>query len=267
MGRWLFVGGLLSLVGCGAAPRCLEAATDERLLPACIDTDRGEMSVEQEYLPGVVHCELGGSDEGAALEAQAIAARTYLLGYLVRRGEEARVPIGSRFQCWKAGAKGAARDAAHYTADIVMTYGGDPITANYVAGARSLAPDCTPLSPEDNGYDHDSWGAMRQLYLDARRRRARRPFGGTAWTEVVVTRNEGRRAAEVKPTPMAGKHAANRGALGQRAAICLAENLGYEVLDVLRYFYGEDVVLSHPLPGLEPTVGLGPESGERIGGE
>ena len=244
----------LALAGCGASPTidpCREPMDRETRLPVCIDTDRGRMSVEARYVPGVVQCELGGSDEGAALEAQAIAARTYLAGFLERRGEEADVPIGGHFQCWRDPKSERARGAARYTADIVMLHAGALVTANYVAGARALELDCAARSPSDNGYDYETWAEMREAYLEARRTRSRRPFGGTAWTEVVVTRNEGRRGEAVEPTPMAGDHARNRGALGQNAAICLARDAGYEVYDILRYFYGDDIELSRPLS--EPT--------------
>ncbi len=262
---------LLLLAGCGPAPRPAVVQSEEalivlteperpRLLPEEIETEDGRMSVEVEYIPGVVHCELGGSDEGAALEAQAVASRTYLYRYLQRRGLDAEVPLTSRFQCWKAGASQRARDAARYTADIILQFRGKPISANYVAGARALTMDCRPRSPEDNGYDHESWDEMRDLYLEARAEGRKRPFTGPAWTEVVVTRNEGKRGDDVAHTPMGRRSNRNRGAMGQWAAICLARDAGYEVYDILRYFYGDDIELSRPLPALEPAGLTGTES-------
>lgn len=255
-GSWVFV-----LGGCGSRPpaisddACREPEARATVLPVCIDTDRGRMSVEASYIPGVVQCELGGSDEGAALEAQAIAARTYLAGYLERKGEDVEVPIGSRFQCWKSKPSRRAVDAALYTADIVLLYDGELVTANYVAGARALRVDCEPATPAENGYDEDdTWAEMLEAYLEARRTRSRRPWSGASWTEVVVTRNEGLRGADVNRTPMAGDHARNRGAMGQNAAVCLARDAGYEVSDILRYFYGDDIELSAPLPSTEDVL-------------
>ena len=66
-------------------------AAADRLMPACVDTVRGAMEVEREYLPGVLECEVGGFRKTpAALEAQAIVARTYLLAHLTRQGPECR---------------------------------------------------------------------------------------------------------------------------------------------------------------------------------
>ena len=242
---------LALLCGCGARPPatgCVEPAERTTQLPACIETDRGPMSVEAEYVPGVVECELGATQEGAALEAQAIAARTYLAGYLQRLGVDVEIPIGGHFQCWRRPKNPRTLAAARYTADILMTYDGALVTANYVAGARVLRMDCSAGSPADNGYDEDdTWASMRAAYLEARRARAARPFDGTAWTEVVVTRNEGRSGDAVERTPMAGDHPANRGAMSQNAAVCLARDAGYEVEELLRYVYGDDIVLTPAL--------------------
>ena len=82
---------------------------------------------------------------------------------------------------------------------------------------------------------------MLKRYRSARRTTGRTPFSGTAWTEIFVTRNEDRRAGDVSPSPIANRVMANRGAFGQNAAVCLANNLGYETLDILKYFYGEDI--------------------------
>lgn len=259
----------MSAAGCGGrgelAPLplgvCEAPDGDSRstLLPRCIRTARGRMAVESEYLPGVVDCELSGVTlEGAALEAQVIAARTYLAAYLARRGEDAVVPIGAHFQCWRPEARERSRAAARATADVILVRDGAPIRAHYVSGARENTFDCEPLTPAENGYDgYASWDDMRKLYLERRRDRSRRRFGGISWTEVVVTRNEGLAGEAVRPTPMATADRLNRGAFGQYAAVCLARNLGYETLEILRYFYGEDVTLSAPLREVAPVDGPG----------
>src|SRR5688572_22094244 len=62
-------------------------------LPPVVVTDWGLMDTEREYLPGVVDCEIAHyTSNQAALQAQAIAARTYLARYLSVRGVAARVP-------------------------------------------------------------------------------------------------------------------------------------------------------------------------------
>ena len=53
---------------------------------------------------------------------------------------------------------------------------------------------------------------------------------------------------------MAPERLTNRGAFAQYASVCLAENLGYETADILRYFYGDDIGFSRPLL---PVIGEG----------
>lgn len=255
-----------ALLGCGGPPptdfitlgecRAMHPARPESPLPGCVDTERGIMPTEAVYVAGVVQCELAPlTDAHAALEALAVTARTYLGRYLQRRGPDATVPIGPRFQCWSPPERTRAQDAARHTAGTVLTVDGALIDANYVSGARKLSIDCEPQPPEAQGYrGYASWDAMKAEYLRRRRARIRARFGGVSWTEVVVTRNEGRRAAAVQPTPMAPARPTNRGAFAQYAAVCLAENLGYETADILRYFYGDDIGFSRPLL---PVLGEG----------
>src|SRR5688572_10641831 len=85
-------------------------------LPAVVFTDRGFMLTEDEYLPGVVDCEIAHYTESpAALEAQAIAARTYLARHLSLRGALAVVPIGPHFQCWRQPVHDRSRAAVEAT--------------------------------------------------------------------------------------------------------------------------------------------------------
>lgn len=256
----------LALAGCGGPPptsyltlgecRAMHPPRPESPLPGCIDTDRGIMPVEDLYIAGVVQCELAPlTDAHAALEALAVLARTYLGRYLERRGPDAVVPIGPRFQCWAPPERTRSQDAARHTAGTVLHVGGALIDANYVSGARKLSIDCKPLPPKDQGYSgYASWDAMRREYVRRKRSRSRARFDGVSWTEVVVTRNEGRQGPDVLPTPMAPSRLTNRGAFAQYASVCLAENLGYETADILRYFYGDDIGFSRPLL---PVIGEG----------
>ena len=211
------------------------------------------MHVESEYLPGVVQCEIKGVTEaGPPLEAQAIAARTYLANYLERVGRQHQVPVGPRFQCWKQPRGTLAREAVGATTGITIHRGGKLISANYVSGTKHLAIDSKPLSPRKSGYPYDDWPSMRTAYLASRRDGNRITFKASDWTEILVTSNEMRSGSGVVQTPMARPVDKNRGALSQNRAICLADNLGYETFDILRYFYGDDISLSSPL---QPTVG------------
>lgn len=218
------------------------------VVPVCINTARGAMAVEREYIPGVVDCELGWFTTAApALEAQAIAARTYLLGWLDRNGDETRtVPIGPHFQCWRKAAHKRSEAAAAATQDVVMHLDGAFIFANYASGARHRDATCQAQPPTKHGYDLPSWAAMRAHYDAARRRGTRRPFKGAYWTEVLVTHNAGKDAQQLAPTPFARKSPLNRGAFGQYEAACLAKEQGLETTAILEHFYGTDLHYSSP---------------------
>jgi hypothetical protein len=232
---------------------CAAGAPKDRILPACVWTPRGAMDVEDTYLPGVVQCEVGGfRDRPAVLEAQAIAARTYLLAHLLRKGPLAEVPLTSRFQCWKAEASGASVAAVRATTDRVMHTFGEVLDANYAAGIRHREKDCAPAPPARAGYDQASWAEMRSVWQRARKEGRRRPFDGVSWTELLVTDNGARDGLAVVPTPFAPARATNRGAFGQWAAACLARARGYDHEALLRHFYGRDLELS-PLPGAPET--------------
>jgi hypothetical protein len=206
------------------------------------------MPVERTYLPGVVACELGRlTTEPAALEAQAVAARTYLLAHLERRGLDALIPVTARFQCWKSPGEierwPLARAAAAETADVIMTYGARTIGGNYAAGARRLDDTCRPHPPGESGYDYESWAEMRDEFVRRRAKGDRIRHSGVAWTEILVTRNEGRSGDDVVPTVFAPPGPTNRGALSQNGAMCLARR-GLDGPAILRYFYGDDIELT-----------------------
>ena len=135
-----------------------------------------------------------------------------------------------------------------------MLSGKRPLYANYVSGTKHLSFDCRPEKPSASEYAYDDWNTMRDEYRRRRSNRIRRRFRGTDWTELFVTRNEGRTGSQITPTVMSYPGPRNHGAMSQRAAICLAENLGYETLQILKYFYGESFSLSAPIPDAMETT-------------
>ncbi len=245
---------LLATAACGGLrPRTLDDCRADtprpgptQIMPACVDTVRGAMAVETEYLPGVVECEVGGFRKTpAVLEAQAIVARTYLLAHLTRQGPDAIVRLDGRFQCWKPPTSAAVRRAAEATADIVLHRDGDVLDANYAAGTPKRLPDCTPRTPPEAGYpEYATWDEMRAAWQAARSAGRRLRFSGVGWTEILTTRNAGRDGLAVDPTPFAPKRPTNRGAFGQWAAACLAGRHGYTPPALIRYFFGDDVGFS-----------------------
>lgn len=238
--------GVRSLSDCRAGA---DAPGATQLMPACVDTVKGAMRIESEYLPGIVECEVGGFRKTpAALEAQAIVARTYLLSHLTRKGPDARVRLDGTFQCWKTPRSAAVGDAVGATRDVVLHRDGDVLDANYAAGTAKREADCGPKPPAASGYaDWESWAEMRTAWAEARRNGKRLRFDGVAWTELLVTKNEGRDGLAVEPTPFAAVRPTNRGAFGQWAAACLAGKRGYRASDIVRYFFGADVQFSRRL--------------------
>ena len=231
-----------------------DASTYDGSLPTCVRTKVGCLELETVYIAGVVECELGSlTNSAAALEAQAIAARTFLGRYLARKGPTAMVHLGPRFQCWRKPRFPRSVAVALATAGNVILWDGALINANYVAGTRKLNFDCRPKGPGASGYPFSSWSDL----LRARKARKGRVPGvsGTDWTEIYVTHNEGRVGRQVAHTPIGWKTGFNRGALSQNAAACLGKNLKYETMNILKYFYGDDIVLSHPLRAVTSVVG------------
>ena len=229
--------------------------TPVTLLPVCVDSSRGAMDIETEYLPGVLECEVGGFRKTpTALEAQAIVARTYLLAHFMRNGFDTPVGLTASFQCWKPPTNDAVRLAVRRTRDVVIHRHGDVLDANYASGTSKLTADCAPKGPAAAGYsDYATWDDMRDRYREARKKGHRHGFSGTGWTELLVTRNEGRDGLAVEPTAFAPVRPTNRGAFGQWAAACLAGKRAYTTPAILRYFFGDDVQFSSGLEAPAPA--------------
>ena len=173
----------------------------------------GLVDVEQVYLPSVVSCENGGADF-AALQAQAIAARSYLYYKLDRAGRIADGQQDQVFTCGR-GPNDAHREAVRSTAGIVLTYADAPIAAFYVAGAIPSTEDCRPAPDDDDPTSTERW----------------------------VTYNEGRAGGDITQTELGWvnpSNTANRGCKSQNGADCLAER-GYTWDQIVRFYYGEDI--------------------------
>ncbi|HEX2078942.1 MAG TPA: SpoIID/LytB domain-containing protein [Longimicrobium sp.] len=111
------------------------------------------------YLRGVVPVEMGpvGRGAGAALRAQAVAARTYAVGRLAApAGSGFHLRDGVRDQVYGgAGAeRAAATEAVRETAGEVLVHDGRPIEAFYhsTCAGRTVGPD-------------EAWGRLPRPYL------------------------------------------------------------------------------------------------------
>jgi stage II sporulation protein D len=114
--------------------------------------DRGLTVVNQlpleSYLAGVVNAEMGrrGADEQAALEAQAIVARTYAiknLGKFGAQGFDLRATVADQAYGGVAAESDAGQVAVRETAGMVLTHRGEPIATFFhsTCGGSTATPD------------------------------------------------------------------------------------------------------------------------------
>ncbi len=181
--------------------------------------NHGDKAMESDYLPNVLACEAPGQATLEMLEAQAIAARSYAYYFAETSGEICNGQGCQVFSCGRTPSE-LHRKAVENTSGVVLRYNDNLTVGFYVAGDSSPDADCTGNS------------------------------SGVGNTERYVTYNEGRSSSDIEQTrlgfrhgPSAGDYGQNRGALSQWGAHCLATNRDYGTLDILRYYYGEDIEL------------------------
>ena len=255
LGAMLFAGGCVD----GPAVDADAVGTvKQALIPSgLIYTDVGYLDVEGDYIPGVVHCELGWwTYDVDALRAQAVAARTYLATRMELSpslGSTSNpVPIGPSFQCWTDDTTTYDHQAASSTAGVVMSYGGQTIHANYSSGVDGIYSDGSPYPPSYYGYPWSTWAEGTAAYANGTCDiYCLRSYSSYAGTQVFVTNNAGRTGSSVIKTVHNSPDSRNRGGLGQYKAAWLGE-AGYAWQDILRYFYGADIVIGGGGGGTEP---------------
>ncbi|MGB0591989.1 MAG: peptidoglycan DD-metalloendopeptidase family protein [Myxococcota bacterium] len=235
------------------------AAGENLNLPPEVWTDQGWKDTEGEYLPGVVQGESGWMPTSwfatgtparrhQALQAQAIAARTYLLRHLNAEGMSAMVPIGPHFQTWAPEAASHDHAAVQDTAGAVMTWQGWVITGNYASGAWPLDASGWPHKPVSYGLDQHGqqptleWSDIAALYAAG----DLHDLGdGYSWTWTLLTLNDGKSGSAVVPTPQSSPGPRNRGSMGQYRSLWLAHTEGFTTSELLRYWYGADLTIAH----------------------
>jgi hypothetical protein len=169
----------------------------------------GTLSVEDEYLAQVVTCEHQGAPM-ETLKAQAIAARGYAK-YVVDVEQRPLSPTvrDQAYDCGRA-ATDRAREAVRATSGKVLTHNGKLIMPFYVAGSTAVNRSTCKAS-------------------------------GGASTQQYVTYNENHIGSRVHSSTLGWMGSpANRGAMSQNGASCLAEK-GWDASRILRFFYGDDI--------------------------
>lgn len=175
----------------------------------------------EDYVARVVTAELGASRQLQALEAQAMAARSYVVWMVANQGYGTRakpVPNSTHFQVCARAATRLCVQATEATRGGLVLHNGRRVLTSYVAGAFWPAGASAGSNAQD-----------------------------PTQTEHGVTYNDGRTGAAVAPTPNAGRIADNRGCLSQNGAVELGRR-GYLWPAILRYFYGADLDFTCPEP-------------------
>jgi len=195
-----------------------------------IYTQDGAIGLEQ-YVARVTTAE-NGNAAPAALRAQAIAARTFVLRAMrddPNLGTYKKPIMNSeRFQVYAHTASARATVAASETAGVVCRYKAELIICNYVAGAIWTEQGKPGQDPTE--------------------------------TEKWVTYNDGKAGGAVKPSPISNKaRRDNRGCMSQNGADWLARH-DRDHAAILRYFYGADLEIG-PLdkPARDPGQPFPPE--------
>lgn len=204
-----------ALAGCATGPVDEVGESSHALEAFCEAEVRGSgvLDVENDYVPQVVACENGGASL-EALKAQAVAARTYLY-YKLRREGSIGDGQGDQVYTCAASAGPQHRRAAAETSGQVLMYQGGIIAAFYVAGALQSGPECRGGTDDPTGTEH------------------------------YVTYNLGRSGDDIEQTTLGWVDPANtenRGCQSQNGAHCLSDE-GWDVDSILRFYYGEDIVV------------------------
>jgi hypothetical protein len=196
-------------------------------LPAQIVVDGFGMLPLEDYVARVVTAELGGARELQALAALAMAARSYAVWMMQHEGwgtEAKPMPATERKQVVARVATSLCTQATAATRGGLVLHGERVVLTSHVAGAI--------------------W-----------RRGARTGEGGEdpTHTERNVTYNAGKIGDQVKPSPIAGTIADNRGCLSQNGAVALARQ-GVSWPGILTFFYGSDIAFTIAPPGSGPRT-------------
>ncbi|RMG95614.1 MAG: hypothetical protein D6705_13210 [Deltaproteobacteria bacterium] len=200
----------------------------------------GAVETETDYLPHVITCENGGANL-EALKAQAIAARSVAYYAMENSGS---ICDGQGCQVYTCGATPQAKhyQAVEETAGMYLRYNGNLTYGFYVAGDPNTAP------PSCVGND------------------------ANASTEKYVTYNEGKTGTAVEQTtlgwvfdPQDAGYGQNRGCMSQWGSRCLENDQGYDYVQILRFYYGDDIeIVQAPGPcvmGGGTTTGGGSTGG------
>jgi hypothetical protein len=186
-----------------------------------VKTESGILDMELEYLPQVIACEnpRGGP---AALRAMAISSRSFVHHVLSWKKSISDSEWDQVFGCGFKPSQDII-DAVEATSGMMLMHHNEVIAGMHAAGALQDPPTCTGGTVEEHAVK----------------------------TEHRITYNKGLRGDQVKKSSLGSSTStANRGAMSQNGANCLAEVLPQEhpewstqevTMEILRFYYGEDI--------------------------
>jgi stage II sporulation protein D len=239
----------------GSAPVVFHPAADAlrldgRSLPGRVEVwadARGLVVVNaldlEEYVAAVVASEVPAGWPDAALQAQAVAARTFAVAQKIAQGPAARAHLGSSVldQVYRGAAHpdSSALRAARATGGEVLTFGSAPIAAYFSAscgGTSETAQDAFNVPPGSTPY----LVSQRDDADEGRTWTVRKPLADLS----AALRRSGRVLAPVTSLSVSGRTPSGRArtvrietAAGERilAAVELRQILGYTALPSLSF--------------------------------
>lgn len=121
-----------------------------------VQTENGIVPMAlEEYITGVVHCEMPANFEPEALKAQAVVARTYALRMRQKSGKHPEADVCAQSDCCQGYTNGEnekIRAAVAATAGQVLTYDGALIEATYFSSAGGRTEDALAVWGNDIPY-------------------------------------------------------------------------------------------------------------------
>lgn len=222
----------------GSAPFALDAPIAEAYCEVQLE-GTGVIDMEDDYLAHVVQCENGAAPL-EALKAQAVAARSVAYWNMGTHGSICDSQGCQVYSCNKDPLP-IHLQAVRETSGEYLHYNGNLTYASYVAGD----PDTSP--PACIGQGESSY----------------------------ITYNDGKTGTDVEQTTLLFRHdpgdaeyGQNRGCMSQNGASCLADD-GKSYVDILKFYYGADIVLARAtgpcvLPSGEGGAGGGGSNGTTV---
>jgi MYXO-CTERM domain-containing protein len=199
----------------------------------------GSLEMETDYLPHVVQCENGGADL-EALKAQAIAARSVAY-YAIETAGSICDSQGCQVYSCAATPSAAVYQAVEETSGMYLMFNSTLTYGFYVAGDNGVSP---PACVGNAAVGTEHW----------------------------VTYNEGAVGDAVEQTELGFIHAPgdngygqNRGCMSQWGARCLEANNGYDYVDILRFYFGDDIGIEQAQGACVTPAGDGGNVGDSSG--